>query len=94
MRGYAWPGQYSGRALRNRFAERWRADPDGLRASLADEHDRFEQAARDGDYDVKMVWAGEAVDLIRSVESAAALTRDIGAQAERQLRANSALFFG
>jgi hypothetical protein len=34
-----------------------------------------------------MVWAGEVVDLIRSVESAAELVESIGAQAEAQLRA-------
>ncbi len=94
VRDYAWPEPYTGRALRNRFADRWHPDADGLRAALAGERGRFEQAGREADYDVRMVWAGEAVDLIRSVESAADLTRDIGAHAERQLRASAALFAG
>jgi len=40
-----------------------------------------------------MVWASEATDLIRSVESAARLTRDIGAAAEQLLR-RGATFVG
>jgi len=33
-----------------------------------------------------MIWAGECVDLIKSVEPAATLVHDIGKQAESQLR--------
>jgi len=93
VRGYDWPRPYTGRALRNRFAERWGADEDGLRDAFEVERARFEQAGRDGDYEVRMVWASEAVDLIRSVESAARLTRDIGAAAEQLLR-RGATFVG
>lgn len=93
VRDYNWPQPYTGRALTNRFAERWHADEDGLRKALDVERARFEQAGRDADYDVRMVWASEAVDLIRSVESAARLTRDIGADAEHLLR-RGATFVG
>ena len=74
----------------NRFAERWHADEDGLRDVIDVEHARFQQAGREADYEVRMVWASEAVDLIRSVESAARLTRDIGADAEHLLRRGAA----
>ena len=93
VRDYNWPQPYTGRALRNRFAERWGADEDGLRDVIDVERARFQQAGRDADYEVRMVWAGEAVDLIRSVESAARLTRDIGADAEHLLR-RGATFVG
>ena len=91
VRAYDWPRQWTGRAIRNQFIERWHADQAGLRAALEGEQARFQQAGHDGDYDVRMVWASEAADLIRSVEGAAELTRGIGAQAERLLKESSSL---
>ena len=38
------------------------------------------------DFDTALIWAGEAAGLIHSVESAAALVTQIGAQAQAQLR--------
>jgi nitronate monooxygenase len=48
-------------------------------------------AARDGDFDTALVWAGEAVDLIKTVEGAAALVARISAEAETQLRTGAEL---
>jgi nitronate monooxygenase len=87
VRGYAWPPPYDGRALRNRFMQRWEGREGELERSLDAERPAFHAAAREGDLDTAMVWAGEVVDLIRSVESAAELVESIGAQAEAQLRA-------
>ncbi|OGA46407.1 MAG: hypothetical protein A3F74_01810 [Betaproteobacteria bacterium RIFCSPLOWO2_12_FULL_62_58] len=64
-----------------------------MRDALHVERARFERAGRNADYEVRMVWASEATDLIRSVESAARLTRDIGAAAEQLLR-RGATFVG
>lgn len=91
VRDYPWPEQYTGRALRNSFTERWHANEDGLLAALDGERTRFQQAGHDADYDIRMVWASEAADLIRTVESAADITRGIGSEAERLLREKSAL---
>jgi nitronate monooxygenase len=93
VRGHDWPEVYTGRAIRNAFLERWHEDESGLRAALEGERARFQQAGRDADYDVRMVWAGEAVGLIRSVEGAGELTRSIGAEAARLLKETSALVF-
>jgi hypothetical protein len=41
------------------------------------------------DFDTAVVWAGEAVDLIRRVEGAASLVQRIALEAEESLRANS-----
>lgn len=86
VRGYDWPAAYHGRALRNRFMERWdgrESDPAfALETTLA----AYQAAAREGDYDTAVVWAGEVVDLIKSVEGAAALVAQISAEAEAQLR--------
>lgn len=91
VRGYAWPPGYPGRALRNRFMERWHDRESDLAAVLETERAAYQVAARDGDYDTAVVWAGEGVDLIKSVESAAALVARISAEAEAQLRVGAKL---
>ena len=83
VRGLAWPASYTGRALRNRFMERWHGRERELSAALDVERGAYQAAARDGDLDTAVVWAGEAVDLIVSVERAATLVRRIGARGRR-----------
>jgi len=87
VRGYAWPPTYPGRAIHNRFMERWNGREDDLAAAWKIERAEYQAAAREGNYDTAVVWAGEAVDLINSVESAAALVARIGAEAETWLHA-------
>ncbi len=91
VRGYAWPPQYTGRALRNRFMDRWDSRESDLAAALEAERPAYQVSTREGDYDTAMVWAGEAVDLIESVESAAALVARIGSEAEAQLQIGARL---
>jgi nitronate monooxygenase len=86
VRDYDWPQQWTGRALRNAFLDRWHGDEAGLRAALGVERERFRQAGVTGDCDIRMVWASEAAGLIRAVEGAGTLTRRIGAEAERLLQ--------
>ena len=62
-----------------------------LVAALETERSAYQAAARVGDYDTAVVWAGEAVDLINSVESAATLVARISAEAEARLRAAGGL---
>lgn len=85
VRGYAWPPLYTGRALRNRFMERWHGRESDLAAALEIECPAYQAAAGEGDCDTAVVWAGEAVDLIKSVESAAMLVARISVEAEMQL---------
>jgi len=91
VRGYAWPPAYTGRALRNRFLERWDGRERDLATALETEHAAYQVAASDGDFDTALVWAGEAVDLIKTVEGAAALVARISAEAETQLRTGAEL---
>lgn len=86
VRGYAWPSEFPGRALRNRFIQRWDGRHSELAAALDTERTVYQAAAAAGDYDTALVWAGEAVDLIDSVESAAALVERISAEAEARLQ--------
>lgn len=91
VRRYAWPRHYPGRALRNRFMERWHGREDALAAAAETEGIAYQAAVSQGDCETAVVWAGEVVDLIRDVEGAAAIVRRIGAEAEAQLRATDRL---
>jgi nitronate monooxygenase len=86
VRGYPWPREFPGRALRNAFVERWQGREDDLITRLENEQSAYQNAARSGDTDVAVVWAGEAIDLITSIESAAALVSRISSEAEAQIR--------
>jgi nitronate monooxygenase len=91
VRGLPWPAAYPGRALRNRFMERW----DGRERALAEvtevEGPAYQEAVHRADYETAVVWAGEAVDLVDRVEGAAALVWRISAEAEARLRCAAAL---
>lgn len=90
VRGYHWPEGYTGRALRNRFMERWDGSESKLTEVLAAEQEVFRAAVQAGDHDTAMIWASEAVDLIKSTETAAMLVAQISAQAESHLRRGAA----
>jgi nitronate monooxygenase len=85
VRANEWPEPYTGRALRNRFLERWEGREDELAAGLDKEGPAFQEAVREGDFETAMVWVGEAADLIADVAGAAELVRRIGAEAEARL---------
>ena len=80
-RGLGWPRPYTGRALRNAFADAWEGREEELRAS-AEARKQFTVGHQAGDPDIAMVWAGEGVDLITDVEPAGSLVTRIIAQAE------------
>jgi nitronate monooxygenase len=87
VRGLGWPAAYSGRALRNRFLQRW----EGHHADLPAHAAAYQKAVRDGDFDTAAVWAGEALDLVRAVERAPALVERIGAEARALLHEAASL---
>jgi len=83
-RGAAWPERYTGRALRNEFLDRWRGREEELRNDTAAQEEYRAAVAR-GDLDAVSVWAGEALDLITTADSAADIVADVAAGAERAL---------
>jgi nitronate monooxygenase len=81
VRGSRWPGKYTARTLGHPHLDRWR----GREAELVGDP----QAGRDYQSDVERgvipplpVWAGEGIDLVTDVPSAADLVTALAAQAE------------
>ena len=66
----AWPPEYGGRALRNRFFDEWVGREDEL---AADRHalDEYAAAQRRPDFDVAVIYAGQGASLLRSETTAA-----------------------
>ena len=94
VRGLPWPSEFTGRALRNAFTERWHGREDALRASPGDEQRRYAEAARAGDLDTARVWAGEGLDLIHDLRPAAAIVAEILSDADAVLRTLDRQFAG
>jgi len=94
VRNYLWPtSEFSARALKNRFVADWH----GREAQLADEatftaqNRLYWEAFHNGDADNTGVLAGEAVGVIRSVETPAQIIDTMVREAERQLASSSRL---
>lgn len=88
VRGPSWPPGYDGRVVRNRLTELWATDP-----SHSDAEKLYLEAAED-DYTVRPVWAGQGLDLIRSIESPAAIISSIIGQAVERLESSSQMLAG
>jgi nitronate monooxygenase len=74
--GMPWPAGVSGRALRNRFVDRWENREDELR-TWADEHRAEYLQEIQADVDEQAVWAGEVATFVTKEESAAAVVRQL-----------------
>jgi len=84
-RGSQWPSQYTARTLGHRYLDQWR----GREAELAADpqaHRSYQDDVTRGEIPPLPVWAGEAVDLITDLPSAADLVATLAAQAEDALR--------
>lgn len=79
-----WPDEFTGRALVNRFSEKWHGREAELGKEAA-EKARYMAAEGDDDLETAVIWAGESVDLIHSVAPAGAIVARIVAEAEAAL---------
>jgi nitronate monooxygenase len=91
VRGYDWPARFTGRALQNRLCERWHGREAELRARVGEERERYLAAAEVGDVSSAVVWASEAVDLIRDLPPAAAIVERMVNEASAALERGLAL---
>ena len=79
-----WPVEFTGRALANRFSAAWHGREAALDADDG-EKARYGAMQKQEDFATAVVWAGEAIDLIHSVEPAGETLTRIVAQAEAAL---------
>ncbi len=88
--GLAWPPQYPGRALRNRFTDEWHAHIDAL-PQANEARRQLSEAVANKNYDLAYIYAGQAVGLVTRQQSAGDIIRHLGEGAERLLHDRSAL---
>lgn len=81
LRGPEWPSGYTGRCAANATFRRWHGREDALRANLDAERAAYAQAVEADDMERRVLWAGEGVDLVRSVEPAGEIVRRIAEEA-------------
>src|SRR5215213_5469799 len=93
IRGAPWPAIYPGRALRNAFSAEWHGREDDLTARQAEVEKAYLATAPD-DFSKRVVWAGEGVDLVNDIPSAAEIIDRIVAQAVETLRQGARLIKG
>jgi len=90
VRGAPWPAIYPGRALRNDFSAEWHGREEDLAARQAEVETAYLATTPD-DFSKRVVWAGESVDLVDDIPSAAEIIERIVAQAVATLRQGARL---
>lgn len=91
VRGSDFGPTVAGRVVRNAFTDAWDGRENDARANAARLADQIDAAAIAGDTSLVSVWASSGVGLIRDVEPAAAIVRNICAEAEQIIRSRAAL---
>jgi nitronate monooxygenase len=84
VRGSRWPSKYTARTLGHPYLDRWRGREAELAADASARQDYRDDVAR-GAIPPLPVWAGEAIDLITDLPSAADLVTTLAGQAEHAL---------
>jgi nitronate monooxygenase len=87
-RGAPWPERYPGRALTNAFLDTWRGRERQLAEDAAAQA-AYRDAVDRGDISTMPVWAGQALDLVTSIEPAGELVAALAAQAEAAISPTS-----
>jgi nitronate monooxygenase len=91
VRGLDWPAVFTGRALANQMSDAWHGRETELQSQLAAEQKRYAAAAEAGDVSRAVVWASEAIDLIRDLPPAAAIVERMVNEASAALECGLAL---
>ena len=86
IRGIEWPEHYSGRALANQFTERWLGREHLLNSAASSVAYDYAAALRDDNLDVRAIWTGEVVDLVKDILPAGQLVEQIVADARQVLQ--------
>lgn len=83
--GLAWPEEFPGRALRNRFTQAWDSRPHEVSTAAHARQDLVEAIQR-REYDIAFIYAGQAIGLVAQEEPAGDIIRRLGDGAEHLLR--------
>ncbi|ARF53825.1 NAD(P)H-dependent flavin oxidoreductase [Streptomyces gilvosporeus] len=84
-RGSRWPAQYTARTLGHPFLDAWRGREGELSAAPLPAQQEYQDAVARGTIPALPQWAGEGIDLIDDLPSAADLVATLAAQAETAL---------
>jgi nitronate monooxygenase len=89
-RGMPWPEGVSGRAIRNRFVERWHGREEELR-TWADAHrEEYLSLGAESETEESAIWAGEAASFVTGLERASDVARQLATEASDVLRTRPA----
>lgn len=71
VRGPEWPAEYTGRSIKTQLTDTWAGREDQLRTEVEPIVAQHAQAAKDADMSIRVVWAGEGLDGITAIRTAA-----------------------
>ena len=91
LRGVDWPWHYTGRVVRNEVLDQWHDRIEDLKAGPEVARANYDASDPD-DLSTRVLIAGEAVDLINSIEPAGSIVTSISAQAEKLLSVSTDRF--
>ncbi|PWG61378.1 NAD(P)H-dependent flavin oxidoreductase [Spiribacter halobius] len=91
VRGYDWPPEYTGRALSNRFIEFWHGRESTLHLNLSGQRALYKTAVAENDFDHAVIFAGEGLDGVNSIEPVARVMQRMVDEAETCLASTSCL---
>lgn len=83
--GRPWPDGVAGRAIANRFSQRWHGREDALRAWAEEHRDEYLALGPESEVDDQALWAGEAMSLVTEVESAGEVVARLVSEATQVL---------
>lgn len=93
VRGPAWPEGHDGRTVRNAFIDRWHDDPAGVAQHATELREQY-VASDPEDHSIRVLWAGEGLDLVVDVPPAAQVVDEVVRGAVHALRASAGWLVG
>lgn len=82
VRGLAWPADYTGRAIANKFVDIWHGQEQALNEQLKQQADQYAAASMVDDLDTVALFAGEGIDLIQDCQPASEIIATIVEEAK------------
>lgn len=84
VRGANWPARYPGRALKNAFSDKWHTHEIDLQATRPEAEKAYD-GADPNDLSTRVLWAGESVDFVGEVLTAADIIERVVTEAAAAL---------